>query len=680
MAELMPDKIRNIALVSHPGAGKTSLVDIIAYRLGAVDRLGKVDEGTSVSDFNEDEKKRGMSIDSTIFSFDKEGFRINIIDTPGYLEFIGGVIGSLKAVDSAIVLIDGSSGIEIGTERAWGLLGEDLPRGILINKVDEENINLRSLLEELRKNFGKECVLFQVPNSIGSNYSGSKLLLDEDVNTDFDIEVDSMRKELIESIADTSDELLEEYLETETLSQEKLEKGLRKGIVEKKIVPIFCGSTQVPQYADSFIDSILRFYPSPNDKDGIESMTKGEERVAIESKPDNPFCAQVFKTVIDPYIGQLSIFRVFSGTINSGSSVYNTSTNSTEKLGQLYLLQGKAQKEINNLIPGDIGAVAKLKNTNISDTLCDSSRKITLPRINFPEPVLSVSITPQSREDEKKLSQALKKLEKEDGSFESSRDLQTRELIVSGMGSLHLEIMVERLKQRFGVKVEVGTPQVPYKETITDSVKVQYKHKKQSGGRGQYGEVYLELVPLSRDAGFKFENRIKGGAIPQQYIPAVEKGVKDTMKQGVLAGYPVVDLKAIVYDGSFHSVDSSDMAFQIAASMAMKRGLEKAQPVLLEPIMDVTVTVEEEFMGQINKNISSRRGKIMGMETRGTLQAINAKVPLSEMLKYASELKSMTGGRGAFTMNFSHYEQVPYRLSEKIVAEKNRKDKKNEKK
>jgi len=678
MAELTVDKIRNVVLVSHSGAGKTSLTDMLAFRLGAGFRLGKVDEGTSISDYSEDEKKRGISISSSIFSLNRENFRINLIDTPGYLEFIGEVIGSLKAADSAIVLVDASSGIEIGTEKSWELLNErNLPRVILINRIDMDNVNFLGVVEEIKKSFGKNCVLFQIPNALGENYKNSVSLLAEEIETDLDIDISSARQFLIEAIAESKDELLEEYLDKGTLSEEKLKDGLKLAIATQKIVPIFCGSAHVSEYADKFIDSVIKFFPSPKDVEEFKTEVAGEDEtktIAIKVEQDSPFYAQVFKTQIDPYIGQLSIFKVVSGSVNSNEQVYNASKNSYEKLGQLYLLQGKEQKALDKAIAGDIVAVAKLKNTEMSDTFCEESNKVIFPEIEFPEPVLSASITPESREDEKKISQTLRKLAQEDQTFKISHDQQTKEMIISGMGSLHLEIMANRTKERYGVNVKIGTPKVPYKETITETVKVQGKYKKQTGGRGQYGDVWLELVPLERGKGFEFEDRITGGVVPKQYIPAVEKGIRNAIMKGVISGYPLVDFKAMLYDGSYHNVDSSDMAFQIAASMALKEGIKKAKPVLLGPIMDADITVEEEFMGQINKDLSSRRGRIMGMGTKGKFQVINAKVPLSEMLKYASELKSMTGGRGVFTMKFSHYEQLPFKLAEKIIEENRTKE------
>lgn len=680
MSEINKGKVKNTALVSHPGAGKTSLIDMLAYSIGVVDRLGRAEEGSSISDYNEDEKKRGMSIDSSIFTFKKDDAKINIIDTPGYLEFIGEVVSSLKIVDSGLILIDATNGIELGTGRVWSLLKErEMACGIFINKINEESGNLNTLINDLKENFGKECVLFEIPNSEGKEYKFSTSLLKEEIDTEIDLNISSLKQDLIESIAESKDELVEKYLEKGTLSDEEITQGLKSAISKREIIPVFCGSSQNAEYVKGLFDFIMKFFPSASGIKEVQGRDKQGEEVRIDCKRESPFCSQVFKTVIDPYIGQLSIFRIYSGEIEVGDTVENVSANVSENIGKLYILQGEERREINKASVGEIVGVAKLKNTNVSDTLCNKEREIILPEIKFPEPLLSISITPESREGEKKISQALQKITREDGTIQSSRDKQTNELIVSGMGNLHLEIMVDRLKERFGVNVKIGTPAVPYKETITCSKKVQYRHKKQSGGRGQYGEVYIEFQPLEKESDFEFINNIKGGAVPKRYIPAVEKGIRNTLQEGVLAGFPVVDVKAVLYDGSSHSVDSSDMAFQIAGSMATTKAVKGANPVLLEPIMDVTITVESDFMGEINKDMSSRRGKIMGMEPKGSLQSIKAKVPLSEMLKYASELKSITGGRGTFTMEFSHYEQLPHNLAQKVIAQKKNEQKEKKK-
>ncbi len=673
---MMVDKIKNIALVSHTGAGKTLLTDMLAYNFGIVDRLGKAEEGTSVSDYTQEEQERAISINSSIFSFTQNDYTINLIDTPGYLEFIGEVIASLEAVDSAILLVDATSGVEIGTEKMWSFLKErNLPRFIFINKLDLDNINFSVIVDEIKKNFGKNCILFNIPDGVGKDYHNSQPLFDNEIKTNLDIDISSAREELIEAIAETQDDLLEEYLEKGELTTQQLTIGLKKAVSENKIIPIFSGSAGNKSCINKFTEYMIQFLPSPSEVKASQAFVKKDtdseelEKVDIEHKEDFDFYARVFKTQIDPYIGQLSIFRVLSGKVNSNSQVKNINKSSVEKLGQLYLLQGKEQKPLETAIAGSIVAVAKLKDTDVSDTFCDGSKEIVFPEIKFPEPVLSYSITPESREDEKKISQSLKKITKEDKTFKVSRDSQTKELLISGMGNLHLEITASKLKQRFKVNVKLGTPKVPYKETIMSTVEIQHKYKKQSGGHGQYGDVCLRLVPLERGKGFEFEDSITGGAIPRQYIPSVEKGVRNAMQEGVVAGYPLVDFKAVLYDGSYHSVDSSDMAFQIAGAMALKDGVKKAKPVLLEPIMDVNIMVAEDFMGQINKDLNSRRGRIMGMEAKGLTQVINAKVPLSEMLKYASELKSITGGRGTFSMKFSHYEQIPSNLAEKVIME-----------
>ncbi len=666
--------IRNIALVSHSQAGKTSLVDALIFAAGANSRLGKIDEGTSISDYNEDERERKISINASILHCNWKNKRINFIDTPGYADFIGEVISSLKAVDAAVLVIDATSGIEVGTEKVWQLLEKDnLPRIIYISKLDKENADFFGVVKNIKESFGRKCVLFQFPVGGGISFKSVLNLLDGDADNKLngeDKEKFLKEKEtLIEQSAEADDSLLEKYLEDGNLSISEINKGISQSVISGKTIPIFCGVSIQGISTKELLDAIISYLPSPDERGaiGVFSTSDTNQKEEIEMQIQNDFSGLVFKTIADPYVGQLSVFRVFSGNLSLDSEFFNIDTETKERITQLYILHGKEQISVDKVRAGDIAAVAKLKNTFTGNTICDSNHKVKFPPIDFPEAVFSSSVKPKTRADEEKISLGLSKLANEDSTFKVSRDPQTKELIISGMGELHLDIMINRLKQKFGVDVEKGTPKVPYKETVVKSAKVQGKYKKQSGGKGQYGDVWLEIRPLPREEGFEFENKIVGGAIPRNFIPAVEKGIKQACSEGALAGCPITDIKTILYDGSYHSVDSSDMAFQIAGSMALKKGIHESNPILLEPIMVVEIIVPEEYMGQISGNLSSRRGRILGMESKGKNQVLRAQVPQAEMFKYVSELKSMTGGKGSYSMKFSHYQEVPHRIAQSVI-------------
>jgi elongation factor G len=666
--------ICNIALISHAGSGKTTLAEAILYNAGVTSRFGKVEDGTTVSDYSDDEKERKVSINSSVLSFDYGGKHINMIDTPGYADFIGEVLSSLTAVDSTIVLIDSVEGVEVGTEKAWGIANDyNLSRIVFINKMNKENINLDNTLNSIKDRLGKKCVLVNMPIGTGWGFKGIVDLMDrvgvESLNGAEKEQAAKLRDALVELIAEKNDELLEKYLEGKELTPDEIKKGFRKAVVSGEIYPIFCGASILDIGVKEILSAVIDILPSPDERPAcrIKDVASKEDR---ELKCDTSalFAANVFKTISDPYVGQLSIFRVFSGTIKSDTGFYNVTKQSKERIGSLLSLFGKEQRTVQEAIAGDIVAVAKLKDTSTGDSICDEKNQVIFPSVVFPEPAISFSIKPKTRADEDKISTALQKLTAEDKTFMAKRAEQTKELIVSGMGDLHLDIMINRLKKRFGVDVEIGTPKVAYKETVKKMSKVQGKYKRQTGGHGQYGDVWLQVEPLERGKGFEFVDKIVGGVIPRNYIPSVEKGVIEAMSQGVLAGYPMTDTRVILYDGSYHEVDSSDIAFKIAAGMALRKAALEAQPVLLEPIMDVDVIVPDEFMGDITGNLSSRRGKIAGMDVQGKHQVVKAKVPLAEMFKYASELKSMTGGRGSYTMRFSHYEEVPAKTAQTIIA------------
>lgn len=680
MATVDIDKIRSTAVVAHSGAGKTSLIDAMLYAVGANTRLGKVNDGTSMSDYNADEIERKITISSKVFHIDWDGARIYLLDTPGYADFIGEVMAALAACDSGLVLIDAVSGVELGTERVWELLNQrDLPRVIFVNKLDKENADFFATLSEIKKRLGRHCLALQFPVGSQASFKESiDLLGEERLNKLPDADKEKareLRKELVEAIAESDDTLLEKYLEGEQLNAQVLHQALRPAILSGKICPVFCGAATQEIGVKEVLGGIVKFLSSPNDKGNIQGEDpKSKQAKEIQLSNDGSFNAQVFKTVLDPYVGQLTLFKVFSGSLSSNTGFYNSSKGIRERIGQIYLLQGKEQRPVDSVSCGDIAAVAKLKSTATGDTLCSEKIPVVFAPLIFPEPAISSSVKPKSRKDEEKISSALSKLVNEDPTFKVSRDQVTKELIISGLGDLHLDVMVNRLRRKFEVDVELGIPKVAYKETITKTAKVQGKYKKQSGGRGQYGDVWLELAPLTGGENFEFVNKIFGGAVPRNYIPSVEKGVRQAMSEGVLAGYPLVNMKVIIYDGSYHPVDSSDIAFQIAGAMAVRKGAQEAHPVLLEPIMEVEVLVPEEFMGQISSDLSSRRGRIMGMDVRGNMQVVKSQVPQAELFKYATDLRSMTQGRASYSMKFTHYDQVPQRISASII-EKAKKEK-----
>ena len=677
MVDYTVKDIRNIALISHAGGGKTSFVEAIVYNAGASNRFGKVDDGTTVSDYSEDEIERKVSISASILSFKCANKRINIIDAPGYADFTGEMLSALNAVDSAILLIDANDGIQVGTEKTWSMASDiGLAQVIFLNKLDKDNINFHAVVDSIKERFGKSCVLVNMPIGTGPDFKGVIDLLDvgnglKPFPTDGEDKEKAMelRNSLIEAIAEKNDELLEKYLDGKELTPEEIKSGFRKVVINRELFPIYCGSATLNIGIKELMSSMFDILPSPLDMKARKAKDPNTNQDK-ELKPDGTgnFSGFVFKTVSDPYVGQLTIFRVYTGSIKADTSFYNSTKRTAERIGHLLSVFGKEQRAMNEAIAGDIVAVAKLKDTSTGDSLCTEKDQVIFEPIAFPEPAISFSIKPKTRGDEDKISIALHKLTNEDQTFKSKREEQTKELIISGMGDLHLDIMINRLKKRFGVDVEKGTPKVAYKETIKKMTKLQGKYKRQSGGRGQYGDCWLQIEPLERGKGFEFVDKIVGGVIPKNYIPSIEKGVVDAMSHGALAGYQIVDMRVSVYDGSYHEVDSSDMAFKIAGAMALRKGVLEANPALLEPIMDVDVIVPEEYMGDITGDLNSRRGRIAGMDVQGKLQVIKAKVPIAEMSKYASELKSITGGRGSYSMRFSHYDEVPAKTAQVIIA------------
>ena len=676
------ESIRNVALVGHGGTGKTSLAEAMLYTSGAVSRMGRVDDGTAAGDFDPEEVQRKMSINSSVLPCEWKNNKINLIDTPGYPDFIGDVIGSLRAVEAALLLVDGTGSIDVGTESGWELAERaKITRMFFVNKLEKENSDFYRTLEALRARFGKSVAPLQLPIGAEDRFVGVVDLLTHkaykwengkiaptDIPGDMADQIAKMREALIEAVAEMDDALMEKYFDQGTLSDEEIAKGLEMGLRAGKFVPVLCGSAMKMVGVDTLMDFIVSSVPSPATAPPVEGKSpSGDEE---KRGPNDPFCALVFKTMADPYVGKLTYFRVFSGSAKSDSHLYNATKEREERVGQVYFVQGKTQEATPEVGVGDIAAVAKLQETVTGDTLCDKIKPIILDPIEFPEPVHSLSVKAKTKADEDKLGPALQKLAEEDPTFHTRRDSDTNQTLISGLGETHIDIMVERLKRKFGVDVETETPKIAYRETITMAADAQGRHKKQTGGRGQFGDCWVKLEPTERGAGYEYVDKIVGGSIPKQWISSVDKGIREALTMGIQAGYPVVDVRAICHDGSFHTVDSSDMAFQVAGRLAFRAAAEKAGPVLLEPIMEIEVVVPEEYMGDVIGDLNAKRGRVAGMEPLGGgRQRIKAQAPQSEVLRYSIDLRSIARGRGQFRAKFSHYEEVPAHVAQQIIAE-----------
>ncbi len=692
MAKMDVNKIRNLVLLGHGGAGKTSLVEAMLYNAGAVTRMGTVQDGNTVTDFEPEEIERTFTISSAIAYCDWKGARINLLDTPGFNNFLEDARGCLRAADGAILLASAQDGVKAEAIKLWQYACEtNMPAVCFINKMDKENVDFKTALKSVKDSFELEAIPFTIPIGSAENFTGvvdilnlkaykfsGKKAEEIDVPEDLKNEVDEYRTKLVESIAETDDALLEKYLDGNELTQAEINKGVGVGTKSCKFIPVFCGSSTSNFGVLQFLDCVSICMPSPVERAeafSIKGKNKKDEEVERKPAASDPVSAFVFKTIADPYAGQLSLFRVFSGEFKADSTLLNSTKGSKERIGHVAYMLGKKQNQVDVLGPGEIGVVAKLKNTGTGDTLCDAGKSIIYDKIQFADPLISYAIEPKSKADEDKVSVGLHKILDEDLTLDFHREDESNEMIIAGMGQLHIEVSLQKLKRKFGVEVEMHSPKIPYRETLAGTAKVQGKYKKQSGGRGQYGDCWISVKPQARGEGFNFVNNIVGGSIPRQYIPAVEKGIIERLKKGVIAGYQMVDIEVSLYDGSFHAVDSSEMAFKIAGSLAIKKASEQAQAVLLEPIMKVEITVPDETLGTVIGDLNSRRGKVDGVEPqpRGD-QKIIAQIPMAEMLTYANQLSSMTSGRGVYTMEFEGYEQVPAHIAQTIIDEYQKKE------
>ncbi|MGV8059622.1 MAG: elongation factor G [Smithellaceae bacterium] len=691
MAKYESKSLRNLAIVGHGGTGKTSLCESLLFISGKNERLGRVDDATSVMDYEPEEQKRRVSISSAVNFVEWDKHKITFIDTPGDSNFAYDIKCSLSVVDNAVVVIDAVGGVEFQTQKVWELADEfSLPRAIFINRMDRERANFSKALDSIKDKFKKKVTPLCLPIGSEDKFNGiidlvafkAYLFSDNkgtgkatDIPAEMMEEAKMYRDTMVEDIAEADDELMNKYLEAGELSPDELKAGLKKGVASGSLIPLICGSAMKGVGVSLLLDLAISSFRSPADcapKKGKKPGTDTtEERIPAE---DAPFSAIVFKTIADPYAGRLTLFRVYSGKLSPDSSVYNSTKKITEKFGHIFFLEGKNQKQTDIVIPGDIAGVAKLKDTVTGDTLCAEKAPIIFDKVEIPNPIMSFAIEPKTRGDEDKIASSIHRLTEEDPTIVFSRNVETKEMILSGMGQVHIEVNIEKMKRKFGVEVNLNTPRIPYKETIKGKTNVQGKYKKQSGGRGQFGDCWIDIEPQPRGTGFLFEDKIVGGVIPGQYRPAVEKGIVEAAAKGVLAGYPVVDFKIALTFGSYHTVDSSEMAFKIAGSMAFQKGVMDCQPILLEPIVNIDIEVPDEYMGDVIGDLNSRRGRVLGMDTNGSNQIIKGQVPLAEILKYAPDLRSMTSGRGNFTYTESHYEEVPSYIAEKIIAE-SKKDK-----
>ena len=678
-------EVRNLALVGHSGSGKTNLTEALLYQSGATKQIGHVDQKNTLSDFSKEEKERGTSIGTSIIPIEWRKMKLNIIDTPGYMDFISEAMGALRAAEAALMIIDATAGVQVGSERMWKYTEEiGLPRIIFVNKIDGENVNFRELMEQIESLFGKKVIPFSVPIGEGENFVGVTDVIfqkgfeyknaapeEVELNHDQVKATERMYEEIAEVVAESDEVLMDKYFSGEKFTRDELLRGVTAALLNGDAVPLLVGSAEKGIGIDILLNTIVNYMPAPDDERAHTGFRyeSGEERTISDT---DPFSAVVFKTITDPYVGKISIFKVLSGTISKDTALFNSSQDVEEKNTGIFVIRGKEQLPVDAIHAGDIGAIAKLTVTKTGDTLCDKAHKVVYKRVKMPQPVYFYAIEAASKNDEEKLTTSLRKLQDEDPGIVLNRNAETKQMTIGGQGNVHLDVILDKLKNTFGVEVKKVPFIVPYRETIRGTASVQGKHKKQSGGAGQYGDVWIRFEPT--DEGFVFDEEVFGGSVPRNYFPAVEKGLEESMEKGVLAGFPVTGVKAVLYDGSYHDVDSNEVSFKMAASIAFKKGIAEAKPVLLEPIRAVEVAVPDEYMGDVMGDMNKRRGRILGMDQQpGGGQLIMAEAPQAEMYEYAIDLRAMTQGRGSFTMEFVRYEEVPAQLAEEII-EKSKKE------
>ncbi|MBR9975528.1 MAG: elongation factor G [Bacteroidetes bacterium] len=685
MKEFTSDQIRNVALIGHGSSGKTILADAMLLTSGATTRIGRIEDGSTTSDYHSDEIERQISINSTLLSTEYRGHKLNIIDTPGYSDFQGDVVSSLRVVDTGLLVLKSVEGVEVGSELVWNVAAQaNVPVVIAVNKMDNEHADFDRVYEEARQRLGPDVTIAQFPVNKGPNFNatidvirmkmmtfstdGSGKYTESDVPEEFKERIEAEHQALLEKVAESSEDLLTAFFENGTLSESELAEGLKSAIRNRKVFPMFCMAAGMNIGVGRMMEFIINYCPDPvTDKPVILMKAGSDEEVLVTPSAGTETCAFVFKTISEPHVGELSLFRVYNGCVTAGSDMINQANGKSERLNQIYSLRGKERSDLPKVPAGDIAAVVKLKDTHTNNTLTNKGYNMVVPPIRFPEPVMSSAVRSKAKGDEDKIGTGLHTLHEEDPSFQVKVDQETGETIVHGQGEIHINVMSKRLKERFGVEVELFPPKIPYRETIRKSADVSYRHKKQTGGAGQYAEVYIKLDPTPRGDGYEFVDNIVGGVISGRFIPAVDKGIQEQMARGVVAGCKMIDMKITLYDGSQHTVDSNEMAFKTAAQMAFKRAVSDAAPILLEPIYEIEVTVPDEFMGDVMGDISTHRGKIQGMDANGPFQVIRARVPLSELYNYATRLRSITQGRGMFRRSFSHYEEVPGDVQQRIV-------------
>lgn len=683
--EFSLENTRNIGIMAHIDAGKTTTTERILYYTGKIHKIGETHDGGSQMDWMEQEQERGITITSAATTAQWNGHRINIIDTPGHVDFTVEVERSLRVLDGAVTVLDAQSGVEPQTETVWRQATTyGVPRIVFINKMDKMGADFLYSVGTLHERLQANAHPIQLPIGAEDEFRGIIDLIEmnatfygNDEGTDVTVgeipaefmdQAEEYREKLIDAVASVDEELMEKYLEGEEITKEELKAAIRKATIAVEFYPVLCGTAFKHKGVRKMLDAAVDYLPAPTDVEAIKGTdVDGDEEIIRHSSDDEPFAALAFKVMTDPFVGKLTFFRVYSGTLDSGSYVQNSSKGKRERVGRILQMHANSREEISKVFAGDIAAAVGLKDTTTGDTLCDEKNLVILESMEFPEPVISLSVEPKSKADQDKMGQALQKLQEEDPTFRAHTDTETGQTIISGMGELHLDILVDRMKREFKVEANVGAPMVSYRETFRSEAKVQGKFSRQSGGRGQYGDVTIEFSPNEEGKGFEFENAIVGGVVPREYIPAVEAGLRDSLDRGVVAGYPLIDIKAKLVFGSYHDVDSSEMAFKIAASMALKEAAKKCNPVILEPMMKVEVVIPEEYLGDIMGNITARRGRVEGMEARGNSQVVRSMVPLSEMFGYATTLRSATQGRGVFSMTFDHYEEVPKSIAEEII-------------